>query len=217
MLKLSLGNAGTRPKKILCLGAHSDDIEIGCGGTLLRLLEDDPDLEVLWVVFSANAERKREALKSARLFLANAKSKEIVIKSFRDGFFPSQLTQIKMFFERLQKDNSPDVIFTHFRKDLHQDHRVISNLTWNTFRRHLILEFEIPKYDGDLGVPNTFVELSEPVCRQKIGNLLTAFPSQRKKSWFTEETFRSILRLRGIESGTSQTYAEGFYCRKALL
>ena len=201
---------------ILCLGSHSDDIEIGCGGTILRLLETYPNIVCYWVVFSSNPQREREAYESASKFLKNAKAKDIIIKNFRDGFFPFTGIEIKECFEQLKQDFQPDMVFTHYRNDLHQDHRLISELTWNTFRNHLILEYEIPKYDGDLGCPNFFVQLDELICHEKINYIIESFKSQKGKQWFTEETFLSILRLRGIESNAPNKYAEAFYCRKAV-
>jgi LmbE family N-acetylglucosaminyl deacetylase len=208
-----------RPLRLLCLGAHSDDIEIGCGGAVLKLLEERQDVQVRWVVFSSSSspQRAEEAARSASLFLERAAGRQLVIKDFRDGYFPYIGAQIKEFFEGLKLDFSPDLIFTHHARDLHQDHRLLSELTWNTYRDHLILEYEIPKYDGDLGSPNVFVHLSEDLCRRKIGYLFDAFPSQHDNQWFTEDTFRSILRLRGIESNAKDRYAEAFYCRKLVL
>lgn len=202
--------------KLLCLGAHSDDIEIGCGGTVLRLLEENPAPEVCWVVLGASGTRKAEALKSANLFLASVRQKEVITKEFRDGYFPYVGTEIKDFFEELKRKYTPDLILTHYREDLHQDHRLVSELTWNTFRNHLVLEYEIVKYDGDLGAPNFFVYLSESVVKRKIRNILECFQSQRNKNWFTEDTFSSILRLRGVESNAPEKHAEGFYCRKMV-
>jgi LmbE family N-acetylglucosaminyl deacetylase len=202
--------------RILCLGAHSDDIEIGCGGTVLRLLEDNPATEVVWVVLGASGPRRTEALASANLFLANARKKEIVTREFRDGYFPYIGADIKDFFEELKRKHSPDLILTHYREDLHQDHRLVSELTWNTFRDHLILEYEIIKYDGDLGAPNLFVHLSETIARKKIQTIVQCFKSQRDKSWFTEDVFSSILRLRGVESNAADKYAEAYYCRKIV-
>jgi LmbE family N-acetylglucosaminyl deacetylase len=214
MLNLNFGDS---LQQILCLGAHSDDIEIGCGGTILKLLETFPNLSFYWVVFGASGEqRKEEAWISATTFLSSTQHQKILIKEFKDGFFPYIGAEIKDFFEQLKREVSPDVILTHYRQDLHQDHRVISDLTWNTFRNHLILEYEIPKYDGDLGNPNFFVHLSESVVRQKITNILEGFQTQVNKQWFTEETFSSLLRLRGIESNAPEKYAEAFYCRKII-
>jgi LmbE family N-acetylglucosaminyl deacetylase len=200
----------------LCLGAHSDDIEIGCGGTILRLLEENPAVHVHWVIFGASGPRKLEAVESANLFLANARSKEIVTKEFRDGYFPYMGADIKDFFEQLKREHSPDLILTHYREDLHQDHRLVSELTWNTFRDHLILEYEIPKYDGDIGSPNFFVHLDAALCKRKVDYILQSFISQRSKSWFSEDTFYAMLRLRGLESNAPEKHAEAFYCRKIV-
>jgi LmbE family N-acetylglucosaminyl deacetylase len=216
MLNLTLSGQHGSTAKILCLGAHSDDIEIGCGGTILRWLDEYPSAEVYWIVMGASGERKSEAVQSANLFLANARRKEIVVKEFRDGYFPYMGAEIKDFFEELKRKYLPDVILTHCREDLHQDHRLVSELTWNTFRSHLILEYEIVKYDGDLGAPNLFVHLTESLVQRKIRSILECFQSQKKKSWFTEDAFSSILRLRGIESNAPDRYAEGFYCRKMV-
>src|SRR6267154_4988298 len=216
MLTLELARRRDSVFRILCLGAHSDDIEIGCGCTILRILDDHPVVEVVWVVLGATGPRKAEALASANLFLANAQEKEIVIKEFRDGYFPYIGSDIKDFFEELKRKHSPDLVLTHYRDDLHQDHRLVSELTWNTFRNHLILEYEIVKYDGDLGAPNFFVHLSESVAQRKIRTILECFQSQKKKSWFTEDAFSSILRLRGIESNAPNKYAEAYYCRKIV-
>jgi LmbE family N-acetylglucosaminyl deacetylase len=201
-------------RQVLCLGAHSDDIEIGCGGTILRLIEQFPDLQWHWVVFGATGDRRQEALASANSLLNDANQKTIEVQGFRDGFFPYVGTDIKESFEQLKKTVSPDLILTHCRHDLHQDHQLIANLTWNTFRNHHIWEYEIPKYDGDLGSPNVFMPLAESIQQRKISHLMTHFSTQANKHWFTEETFRSILRIRGIES--NHQYAEAFYCRKLV-
>jgi|SRR5882672_30621 len=214
MLNLSFASRGPA-LKILCLGAHSDDIEIGSGGTLLKLLEEHRAAEVAWVVLGASGQRKAEAIESADRFLEKAGRKDIVVKEFRDGFFPYIGAEIKEFFEELKGKYAPDLILTHRREDLHQDHRLVAELTWNTFRNHLILEYEIAKYEGDLGAPNFFVHLTEAVARKKVQILLDAFRSQKGKHWFTEDTFLSILRLRGLESNAPGRYAEGFHCRKA--
>ncbi len=211
-LPLSLGPA----PRILCLGAHSDDIEIGCGGTMLRLLHEHPQACVQWVVFACEGARSREALASASSFLQGAKDKKIVIKEFRDGFLPYSGGEVKDFFETL-KPFAPELIFTHYRHDLHQDHRLLCELTWNTFRDHLVLEYEVPKFDGDLGQPNLFVELDESICRRKSEHLLQHFQTQRDRHWFSDETFRALLRIRGVECRSETSYAEAFYCRKLLL
>jgi LmbE family N-acetylglucosaminyl deacetylase len=194
------------------LGAHSDDIEIGCGGTVLSLTRSNPKLEIGWVVFSADGNRAREARESARLFLKNAGVSKVVLKHFKTSFFPTQEELIKKYFETLKRSFQPDIIFTHYREDRHQDHRVLSDLTWNTFRDHFILEYEIPKYDGDLGTPNLFVPLDESVCRRKGQDLCRIFRSQKNKHWFSEDTFLALMRLRGVECASR--YAEAFYCRK---
>ena len=201
-------------RRVLCLGAHADDIEIGCGGTVLRLASRYPDAEFRWVVFSAAGVRRGEAESSADRFLAGAGSKAIEVRSDRDGFFPYVGGEIKEFFERLKGEFDPDITFTHYGRDLHQDHRLISELTWNTYRDHLVLEYEIPKYDGGLGSPNLFVPLTGEERRRKVALLLGEFPSQAKKAWFTEGTFDALMRLRGVECNAPSGFAEGFYCRK---
>ncbi len=217
MVDLRLGSAERPLRRILCLGSHCDDIEIGCGGTILRLSREHPEIEIYWLVFSSTSVRKKEAARAANLFLASAKKKKVVIRNYRDSFFPSQQAQIKGEFEKLKKTFVPDVVLTHCRHDLHQDHRVICELTWNTFRSHLILEYEIPKYDGDLGAPNFFVGLDRATCERKAKHILDAFASQRSKQWFTEETFLALPRIRGVEANSRNGYAEGFYCRKFVL
>jgi LmbE family N-acetylglucosaminyl deacetylase len=201
---------------ILCLGAHSDDIEIGCGGTILQLSQAYQHIEWHWIVFSADRQRRQEAVQSAELFLRHAKRKTIVVNNFKDGCFPFIGSRIKSYFEKIKQSCSPDLILTHYRNDLHQDHRVISDLTWNTFRDHLILEYEIPKYDGDVGSPNFFVHLNEPQCMTKTRHIMECFKTQAGKQWFTEDTFLSVMRIRGIESNAPSKYAEGFYCRKMV-
>jgi LmbE family N-acetylglucosaminyl deacetylase len=202
---------------LLCLGAHSDDIEIGCGGTILRLLSMCKNCDVTWVVFSAQGKRKNEALMTARRFMNDSQRKTIIIKQFKESFFPYCGEDIKKLFERLKKQVNPDLILTHYRHDLHQDHRVICELTWNTFRNHQILEYEIPKYDGDLGQPNVYVPLSQELCQQKVRWLMEGFATQRNRQWFTEDTFYSVLRLRGVESNAPEKYAEAFYGQKIVL
>lgn len=217
MIKLQFGNGKLPLRQILCLGAHSDDIEIGCGGTLLRLLATYPQLEVTWVVFSSSPEREREARDSAAMFLAKAPKREVIIKSFRDGFFPFEGSQIKQLFEDLKQRLDPDLVFTHNKKDAHQDHRTLAELTWNTFRNHTVLEYEIPKYDGDLGQPNFFVPLEEQFFQDKVRFLMKAFQSQQSKRWFEEDTFLALMRLRGMECNAESGYAEAFYSRKLVL
>jgi LmbE family N-acetylglucosaminyl deacetylase len=216
MIQLTLNGGGAGAPQILCLGAHSDDIEIGCGGTILRLAEEYPDCVFHWVVFSAIGVRAQEA-QCAASFFAGSRLCGPVLKTFRDGFMPFEGAQVKNVFEELKQTVSPDVTFTHNRKDAHQDHRLLSELTWNTFRDHLILEYEIPKYDGDLGQPSVFVPLEAETCRKKVHCLMEAFQSQRKRRWFQEETFFSLMRLRGMECNAPSGYAEAFYCRKLVL
>jgi LmbE family N-acetylglucosaminyl deacetylase len=216
MLALKLPQGAASSLKVLCLGSHSDDIEIGCGGTILRLLSSNQNVHVIWVVFSSSKERKREARKSAELFLRQAKQKDIIVSDFRDGYFPFEGAKIKDSFEELKRV-SPDLILTHNCKDAHQDHRQIAELTWNTFRDHLILEYEIPKYDGDMGRPSLFVPIEEEVYQNKVRYIMDAFESQRHKRWFEGETFLSLMRLRGMECNAPSGYAEAFYCRKLVL
>jgi LmbE family N-acetylglucosaminyl deacetylase len=214
MFNLHLPTAA--PLRILCVGAHSDDIEIGCGGTLLTLLERYECLSVKWVVFSGSAIRAAEAQASAERFLERTGERQIDVLGFRDGFFPAQFSEIKEHFETL-KFFRPDVVFTHYRDDRHQDHRVLSDLAWNTFRDHTILEYEIPKYDGDFGQPNVFVPLAPKVAQRKTDILLSAFASQRGKAWFDEQTFLAVLRLRGMECAAPSRFAEAFYGRKMTI
>lgn len=203
--------------RILCLGAHPDDIEIGCGGTILKLLQMKPDLEVAWVVFSAVDPRDGEARAGAQAFLEGARNPQVLIKGFTDGYFPTQAATIKEDFERLKAQVQPDLIFTHSRLDSHQDHRTLCELTWNTFRNHLILEYEIVKYDGDFGAPTTFVPLPEALCQRKVDLLMQHFKTQVKRHWFTPEVFMSVMRLRGLECVSATRYAEAFYCKKVVL
>ena len=214
MLKFQISKNDQEPLKVVFLGAHSDDIEIGCGGTILRLIRENPLIEVTWVVFSALGERGEEARKSAQEFLKDVQNKQILVYQFKDGYFPHRGAEIKDIFEQLKHDLAPDVIFTHYRQDLHQDHRTLCELTWNTWRDHFILEYEIPKYDGDLGSPNFFVHLDKDLCIQKTDALVRFFQTQGNKYWFTAETFDAILRIRGVECKSSGGYAEAFYSRK---
>jgi LmbE family N-acetylglucosaminyl deacetylase len=202
--------------RILCLGAHCDDIEIGCGGTVLKLLEAKSGLHVDWVVFSSDEEREREARAGADAFLGSADS-SIRIETFRQRFFPYIAAEVKDFFDELGASARPDVVFTHFGDDRHQDHRLLSELAYNTFRDQLILEYEIPKWDGDLGRPSVYVQLEPEHVERKVESIWTAFESQRDKHWFSKETFLGIMRLRGIECKAPSGYAEAFYCRKLVL
>jgi len=217
VIQLSPRNTDGRPLKILCLGAHSDDIEIGCGGTILRVRDEYPKCEIWWVVFSGTGQRADEALKGAELFAGSNLVSRPVLKEFRDGYLPFNGAEVKDVFEMLKTHVSPDIVFTHNGKDAHQDHRLLSDLTWNTFRNHLILEYEIPKYDGDLGQPNLFVPLEAETFQQKIHHLMKTFVSQSAKRWFCQEAFSSLMRLRGMECNSESGFAEAFYCRKLVI
>lgn len=203
--------------RVLCLGAHADDIEIGCGGTMLELIRQQPRLDVLWVVFSAEGKRAKEAESSARYFLKGTRTSRIVIHDFRGSFFPFQGAAIKETFESLKATFDPDLVFTHYRDDRHQDHRVLSDLTWNTFRNHLVLEYEVPKYDGDLAQPNVFVPVKGNTCVKKAAAITRTFQTQADKHWFSQDTFLALMRLRGIECASPTRYAEAFYARKLVL
>lgn len=216
MLQFPLAEA-PRLRSVLALGSHSDDIEIGCGATLLALSRARPEVEITWVVLGAEGEREREARASAEAFMAAATHAEVVVHGFRDGFFPYTGGEVKDVFEELKRRLDPDVILTHARHDLHQDHRLVCELTWNTWRDHLILEYEIPKYDGDLGTPNVFVPVSEEIAREKVKLVLDAFKSQTEKHWFDEQLFLGLMRVRGMEGRSPSGYAEAFTCRKLSL
>jgi LmbE family N-acetylglucosaminyl deacetylase len=216
VLKLELGTDGPGSLRVLALGAHADDIEIGCGGTILRLAATVPELEVYWIVLSAEDSRRDEARAGAEAFLQGVTRAEVEVEGFQDAFFRYG-PEVKEYFERLKAKVSPDLVLTHHGSDLHQDHRLVAELTWNTFRDHLILEYEIPKYDGDLGAPNVFVHLDEDACRHKVRALAGCFPSQAAKPWFDEDVFMALLRLRGMESRSPSGFAEAFYGRKLVL
>ncbi len=218
MLRLDLGGPSDAPLRVLAIGCHSDDIEIGCGGTLLSLAGAGRPLVVRWVVLAAGGDRAGEARASAQDLLGDADGVELELElhGFRDSFLPYDGAAVKAAFEEL-KAFAPDVVLTHQRHDLHQDHRLVCELTWNTFRDHLVLEYEIPKFDGDLGRPNVFVPLSDEVCRRKVDALMRHFATQRSKRWFTEDLFFGLMRIRGMESGSGGRHAEAFYAPKLLL
>jgi LmbE family N-acetylglucosaminyl deacetylase len=217
MQKMTFSQPDERGLHILCLGAHCDDIEIGCGATLLRLFGEHKIASVEWVVFASTPERKREARASAGRFLKDIPDSRVQVLDFRDGYLPAAWSQIKDIFEKVRKECSPDVIFTHFRDDLHQDHRLLNELSWNTFRNHLIMEYEIPKYDGDLKNPNFFVPVDLKTVDLKIEILLSCFKSQHQKHWFDETLFTSLMRIRGVESASPTGYAEAFHVRKVII
>jgi LmbE family N-acetylglucosaminyl deacetylase len=217
MLRLSLWPDGGRPLKLLCLGAHADDIEIGCGGTILRLLAEMPALVVRWIVFSAAGRREAEALSSASALLRGSADSQIEVLKFRDGCLPYSGADIKECFEAVRRDFDPSLILSHWRGDAHQDHRLVAELTHQTFRDHLVLEYEIPKYDGDLASPNVLVPLTRAQLRCKVEHIIEHFPSQQARGWFTEETFMAVARLRGIACNAPEGVAEGFHVAKAVL
>lgn len=215
MKPLQFGGGG--PQTILFLGAHCDDIEIGCGATILRLVDEYPDADFHWVVFSSDERRASETRRAADVLLAGAREKAITIKAFRNAYFPFIGVELKEFFEELKQAIAPDIVFTHFREDRHQDHRTLSDLTWNTFRSHLIVEYEIPKYDGDLAHPNLYVPVTEEMMRRKIETLMKCYATQANHQWFTPETFSGLMRIRGIECDSPTGYAEAFYARKFVV
>jgi LmbE family N-acetylglucosaminyl deacetylase len=216
LIGLGLPARDTSPVSILCLGAHADDIEIGCGGSVLLLKNALPQVRFHWVILSSSGCRRQEAERAAQLFTAGSET-VIALKDYRDGFLPYDGREVKEFFEELKGQVNPDLIFTHWQGDAHQDHRLVSELTWNTFRNHLILEYEVPKYDGDMGRPNLFVPLEDPLYKRKIDLLLEAFESQHAKRWFDRSTFLGLMRLRGMEANSPSGYAEAFHARKVII
>ena len=218
MLKAQYTPANHQPLHILCLGAHCDDIEIGCGGTILSLIQKHVNIKITWVVFSSTPSRKLEAEKGAQLFTEGAKDIDLHIFEFRDGFLPYEGEAVKEAFEQIKQEISPpDIIFTHYRHDLHQDHRQVSELTWNTWRNHTIFEYEIPKWDGDMGRPNSFVHLDQKTGKKKLALLQEAYNTQQSKAWFTDDLFWSLMRIRGMESNSPSTISEAFHARKTVL
>jgi LmbE family N-acetylglucosaminyl deacetylase len=216
LIGLDLARRSDQALQVLCLGAHSDDIEIGCGGTLLSLKRRYPKIRLHWVVFTAGGRRRDEANRGVELF-AEGCEREVSLLHFRDGFLPYQGAEVKEAFEKIKAEIEPDLIFTQWGADAHQDHRLLSELTWNTFRNHMILEYEIPKYDGDMGRPNFYVPLDIQIVEAKIDYLFDAFQTQQGKKWFDRDTFRGLMRLRGMESNAQSGYAEAFHCRKVVL
>jgi len=216
MQPLRLFSGPDGPKRILALGAHADDIEIGCGGTMLRLASERPELEILWVVLASTDERAREAEASAAAFTKGVAQSRVIVKRHRDGFLPYSGAAVKEDLETVKREFSPDVVFTHALHDRHQDHRLVSDLTWNTWRNHLVLEYEIPKYDGDFGTPNLFSPLPAATIDRKIALVLEHFGSQAGKHWLTPDLIRAVARIRGMECVAPEALAEAFYCRKAV-
>jgi LmbE family N-acetylglucosaminyl deacetylase len=217
MLPLGLSEPTDDTLEILCIGAHCDDIEIGCGGTVLRLVKQFPAARFRWIVLSSDDERGAEAQNAAEFFLQGAGKQDIRIERFRDGYFPWAGAEIKDYLELLKADVEPDLILTHHRNDAHQDHRIVAQLTSNTWRNHLILEYEIPKYDGDLGSPNVLIALDKATAQRKIDGLMDHFPSQRERAWFDADLFHAVLRIRGMEANAPERLAEGFYATKVVL
>lgn len=217
MITLNLGVTPAEPLRVLALGAHCDDVEIGCGGTLGQLARRPGGLQVRYEVFSSTAERSKEARAAASDLLSGATDLTIWVGEYRESYFPYVGDAIKDRFERIKSEFDPHLVLTHQRHDRHQDHRTISDLTWNTFRNHLILEYEIPKWDGDLGSPNVFVPLSEAEVENKLRVLGRHYPSQLDKPWYDDDTFRGLMRLRGMECHAPDRHAEAFYSRKAVL
>jgi LmbE family N-acetylglucosaminyl deacetylase len=217
VIGIGLESVDDRPLSILALGAHCDDIEIGCAGTILQMLSE-MEADVTWVVFAAaKGDRADEARESAEALLAGARSSRIVLEEFEDAFFPYDGRAIKRRFEELKDEVAPDVIFTHQRDDLHQDHRLVCELAWNTFRHHLLLEYEIPKYDGDLSRTNLYSPLTEDTVERKLDHLFRHFSTQRTKEWFTPDLFRGLMRVRGMEANAASGFAEAFVARKLVL
>lgn len=216
MMPLSLG-PDRRRLRVLCLGAHSDDIEIGCAGTLLRWLAEYEAVEVTWAVLCAAGNRANEARDSAVELLAGAASWRIVLGDFEDAHLPADFSRSKTFMRDLQQHGAHDVVLTHRLEDAHQDHRLVAELTWQTWRDHLILEYEIAKYEGDLGRPNVFVPLPPDIAARKVAHLLKHFGSQLSKDWFRSEALSALMLLRGIECRAESGWAEAFHLRKARL
>ncbi|HEU5297042.1 MAG TPA: PIG-L deacetylase family protein [Burkholderiaceae bacterium] len=203
--------------RVLCLGAHSDDIEIGCAGTLLRWLREYERVDLTWCVLSAGGERAAEATRSARALTRRASSCNVLLGEFEDGCLPADYRRVKDFLTELRSRGDVDVVLTHCLEDRHQDHRLVAELTWQIWRDHLVLEYEIPKYEGDLGHPNLLVSLPPALVKRKIDHLLRHFASQRSKSWFSAQTFEALMRIRGVEARAASGWAEGFQMRKAVL
>jgi LmbE family N-acetylglucosaminyl deacetylase len=215
MLSLSL-NSLAAGANILCIGAHCDDVEIGCGATLLRMARDYPDATIRWAIFSGNEARTRESLQAAASLLGDTRV-SVQFFGFRESHFPERYAELKASMETVRAAGNADLVFTHRLEDRHQDHRTLAELTWNAFRNHLIMEYEIPKYEGDLGHPNVFFPASEADLDKKVAVLMSAFPSQAGRSWFTPDTFRAMARIRGVECASPTGFAEAFHMRKCRL
>lgn len=216
MLTFAFDTGASGGLRALCLGAHADDIEIGCGGTMLRLIQEGIITSVRWVVLSATGERADEAETGAARFLDGVSDRTVILERFRDGFLPYSGAALKEFFEGLRSGSTPDLIFTPRRDDLHQDHRLVGELTWNTFRDHQILEYQIPKYEGDLGIPNLYVRIPEWAAHRKAELIVSTYRTQADRTWFSETMFLSTMRLRAIEARAASGFAEAFIARKIV-
>lgn len=205
-----------RALRVVALGAHADDIEIGAGGLIQRLVADTPSLSIRWLVASATPERRREAEKASSRLVGSVSDCTLDIGDLRDGFLPFLGPAPKEWLIR-HAGFEPDIVICPRGEDLHQDHRLVGQLAWQVFRSSLIFEYEIPKYEGDLGRPNVYVVLDRATAERKVATILEAFPSQRSRRWFEPETFWALLRLRGIEAASPTGFAEAFHASKIVL
>lgn len=183
----------------------------------MTLLARGYKLDVTWAVMSAAGERATEAGRSAKALLRRAVSLQLHMGDLPDSQFPAEFARAKQFMNDVRDSCQPDLVFTHWLDDRHQDHRLVGELTWQTWRDHLILEYDVPKFEGDLFCPNAFVPLSRSVAQRKSNHLMRYFGSQRAKYWFTSDTFMALSRLRGVACRSESGYAEGFNVRKILL
>jgi LmbE family N-acetylglucosaminyl deacetylase len=216
MLALTLAPPSARQLDILCIGAHCDDIEIGCGGTILSLQRQYPRCKIHWLVLTSVPTRRQEAMTAVRKFIRPSARGEVRIGTLPDGYLPAHFSEVKTQFEDLKRAIHPDLILTHHELDRHQDHSLISQITWQTFRDHMIWEYEIPKYDGDLLTPNMYVPLVSAVAARKVAMIVRTFSSQETKSWFSAENLLAAMRIRGLESRSPSGFAEAFHCRKLV-
>ncbi len=217
MLDMRFGRHFDNVGSILFLGAHCDDIEIGCGAAIIRLLDEYPQAHHHWVIFSSDETRAGETRQAVLRLYGADRAPALTFRTFRNGYFPFVGAEVKDAFEDIKATVQPDLIFTHHREDRHQDHRMVSELTWNTFRDHMILEYEIPKYDGDLGQPGFYIPISETIAERKVTTLMDCFETQRTKHWFAPDTFKGLMRLRGVECAAASGYAEAFHVRKIVV
>lgn len=216
MFPLNLAALHGRRLEVLCIGAHCDDIEIGCGGILLTLQQRHADCRIHWLVLTSIPTRRAEAVAAAQALVRPSARGEVRICELPDGLLPAHFAEVKRHFEDLKRDIEPDIVFTHHGRDLHQDHSLVSQVTWQTFRDHLIWEYEVPKYDADLAAPNVYVPLPAGVATQKADLVMRSFPSQAGKSWFSADNLLAVMRLRGLECRAESGFAEAFHCRKLV-